>query len=61
MVIYVVISCSSHSDCDKEFSYCRIPAVSDHKGKEDLELQKNVETGYLAAILREDIDVESLD
>ena len=40
MVICVVIGCSNRSDRDKEFSYCRIPTVTDHQGKEDLELWK---------------------
>ena len=61
MVICVVIGCSNRSGRDKEFSYFRIPAVTDHQGKEDLELRKKRRDGYLAAISREDIDVDSLD
>jgi len=39
----MVIGCLNRSDHDKEFSYCTIPAVTDHQGKKELELQKNVE------------------
>ena len=39
----------------------RIPAVTDHQGKEDLELRKKRRDGYLAAISREGIDRDALD
>ena len=32
-VICVVIGCSNCSDHDKEFSHCRISAVTDHQGR----------------------------
>jgi len=55
-----VHNCSNRSNRDKEF-YCRIRAVTDYQGKEDLELRKKRRDGYLAAISREDIDIDALD
>ena len=53
MVICVVVGCSKRSDRDKDFLFYRIPAVSDHQGKEDFDLRKRRRDGYLVAISRE--------
>ena len=61
MVICVVIGCSKRSERDKDVSFHRIPAVSDHQGVADHDLRKRRRDGYLAAISREDLDYSSLD
>jgi len=40
MVLCAVIGCSKHSECDKDVSFHRLPAVHDREGKEDFELRK---------------------
>ena len=60
MVLCVVIGCSKRSERDKDVSFHRLPAVHDREGKEDFELRKKRRDGYLAAISREDIDVNEL-
>ena len=60
MVLCVVIGCLKCSERDKEVSFHRLPAVHDREGKEDFELRKKRRDGYLAAISREDIDVNEL-
>jgi len=57
----MVIGCSNRSDRDKDVSYYRLPAVSDHQGMEDFKLRKRRRDGYLAAVSREDINYDSLD
>ena len=60
MVLCVVIGCHKRSERDKDVSFHRLPAVHDREGKEDFELRKKRRDGYLAAISREDIDVNEL-
>ena len=60
MVLCVVIGCSKRSERDKDVSFYRLPAVHDREGKEDFELQKKRRDRYLAAISRQDIDVDEL-
>ena len=52
---------SKRSERDKDISFHRIPAVSDHQGAEDFDIRKRRRDGYLAAISREDLDYNSLD
>ena len=52
---------SKRSERDKDVSFHRIPAVSDHQGAEDFDIRKRRRDGYLAAISREDLDYNSLD
>ena len=52
MVIYVHINCSKWSEVDKDISIYRIPAVRKDRGER--------RDGYLAAISRENLDVNSL-
>ena len=67
MVICVVIGCSNRSDRrkhgidDKRVTFHRIPTVTSHFGKRELELTERRRAGYLAAISREDQNVEKLD
>ena len=61
MVICVVVGCSKRSERDKDVSFHRIPAVSDHQGAEDFDIRKRRRDGYLAAISRQDLDYNSLD
>ena len=61
MVICVVVGCSKHSDSDKDVSFLRIPTVRRHYGKRELELSIRRRDGYLAAISRENIDVNELE
>jgi len=60
MVLCEVIGCSKLSERDKDVSFHRLPAVYDREGKEYFELRKKQRDGYLAAISREDIDVNEL-
>ena len=60
-VLCVVIGCSNRSERDKDVSYHRLPAVSDHQGIEDFILRKWRRDGHLAAISREDINYDCLD
>ena len=61
MLLCVVIGCLKRSECDKHLvSFHRLPAVHDREGKEDFELRKKRRDGYLAAISRQDIDVNEL-
>jgi len=60
MMLCAVIGCSKRSERDKDVSFHRLPAVHDREGKEDFELRKKQRDGYLAAISREDIDVNEL-
>ena len=62
MVLCVVVGCNNHSDseADKRISFYRIPAVTDRKGIADYQLRK-LRRGYLAAIIRKNLDLEQLD
>ena len=60
MVLCVVIGCHKRSERDKDVSFHRLPAVHDREGKEDFELRKKRRDGYLAAISRENINVNEL-
>ena len=60
MVICVVVGCSKRSDRDKDVSFHRTPTVRRHYGERELELSIRRRDGYLAAISREDIDVNEL-
>lgn len=61
MVICCVIGCSKRSDRDKDVSFCRIPSATKYYGEREYELRKKRQDGYLAAISRQDIDVNSLE
>ena len=61
MVICVVIGCSKRSDRDKDVSFYRIPAVRRYNGKRELELSIRRRDGYLAAIFRENVDINALE
>ena len=61
MVICVVVGCSKRSDRDKDVSFHRIPTVRRHYGERELELSIRRREGYLAAISRENIDINDLE
>ena len=61
MVICVVVGCSKRSDRDKDVSFHRIPTVRRHYGKRELELSIRRRDRYLAAISRENIDINALE
>ena len=64
MVICVVIGCSNRSNGkkhDKRVTFHRIPTVTSHYGKQEFELTERRRAGYLAAISREDLDVNKLE
>lgn len=61
MVGCVVIGCNKHIECDKDVSFHRITAATDHQGVEDFKLRKWRRDGYLAAISREALDYNKLD
>ena len=61
MVICVVVGCSKYSDCDKDVTFHRIPAVLKHLNERDLKLSKKRRDGYIATISREDIDHKALE
>lgn len=56
MVLCTVYGCLKHSGHDKDVSFYRISAVSGHQGQHDFELRKKQREGYLAAILRKNMD-----
>ena len=60
MVICVVVGCSKWSDRDTGVSFYRLPVVIRDKGERELELSSRRRDGYLAAISREDLDVDNL-
>ena len=60
MVICVVTGCSKGSDRDTGVSFYSIPAVIRDKGERELELSSRRKDDYLAAISREDLDVNNL-
>ena len=75
MVYCCVVGCNNHSDrgpgsrrnlCpnregDHNVSFYRIPAIIQNQGKLELELSKRRRYGFLAAISREDLDLNNLD
>ena len=61
MVICVVVGCSKRSDRDKHLSFHRIPTTRRHYGERELELSIRRRDGYLAAISRENIDINALE
>ena len=69
MVICVVVGCSNRSDRSSgqdasdhdKIRFFSIPTVTCHQGKEDYELRKKRRDGFLAAISREDLDINALD
>ena len=61
MVICVVVGCSKRSDRDKHLSFHRIPTARRHYGKRELELSIRRRDGYLAAISRENIDINTVE
>ena len=69
MVICVIVGCSNRSDRksdrdtpdEDKVRFFSIPAVTYHQGKDDYELRKKRRDGFLAAISREDLDINALD
>ena len=61
MVICVVIRCSNRSDRNKQFSYHRIPVVMSYYREREFELSVKQRSAFLAAISRENIDVDNLE
>ena len=61
MVIRVVVGCSKRSDCNKDVSFHRIPTVRRHYREREFELLLRRRDGYLAAISRENIDINNLE
>ena len=57
-MMFICVDCSNSSDHDKEFSYCRIPAITDHQGRRPGTAKRD---RCLAAISREDINRDILD
>lgn len=61
MMICVVVGCSKRSDHDKDVSFHRIPTVRRHYGEQELDLLIRRRDAYLAAISRENIDINALE
>ena len=63
MVICMVKDCGKQTDrlSDRDVSFHRIPAVTDHQGEADYQLRKRRRDGYLAAVSRKDVDLNALD
>jgi len=63
MVICMVKDCGKRTDrlSDRDVSFHRIPAVTDHQGEVDYQLRKRRRDGYLAAVSRKDVDLNALD
>lgn len=57
----MVIGCSNRSDRDKHVTFHRIPAVTSHYGEREFELSVKRRAAFLAAISREDVDVNNMD
>ena len=64
MVICAIVGCSNRSDTRADdgsrLSFYGIPTVTDRYGKAELELRKKRRDGFLAAISREDLDINAL-
>ena len=53
MVLCTVIGCSKQSGRDKDVLFYTIPKTITHKGKQEYELTKRRQAGFLAGISRE--------
>jgi len=61
MVICCVAGCSKCSGCDSDVRFFRIPAIIWHRDIHDLELSQQRRDGLIAAISRQDLDVNALE
>ena len=56
----VIYGCNNHSGRDKHVSYCRIPVVRYNYGEQEYRMSLKRRIAWLAAISREDIDVNDM-
>ena len=61
MVVCAIVGCLNRSKRDRDVYFCRFHTVFFHQGWTDVKLRKKWRDGYLAAMSRKDLRLESLE